>query len=67
MKILMDLGTCKVAMIIFKWGGLLSKVCVTESQVEAYKYLLGIGESEEKMLLFIDEETLNDIKKGAIK
>lgn len=50
-------------MIFSKRGGLLSKVCVTESQVEAYKYLLKIGESEEKMLLFINEETLNAIKK----
>ncbi len=45
----------------------LGEINVKQSQVEAYKTLIQLGESEEKMLLFIDNETLNAIKEVAYK
>ncbi len=37
-------------------------VIVNQSQVEAYKRLIKMGVTEENILGFIDEETLNEIK-----
>lgn len=45
----------------------LSEIIVKQSQVEAYKTLIQLRESEEKMLMFIDNETLDAIKEVAIK
>lgn len=45
----------------------LSEIVVKHSQVEAYRTLIELGESEEKMLMFIDRETLNAIKEVALK
>ncbi len=54
-------------MIISNGVVCLSKIVVKQSQVEAYKTLIELGETEEKMLMFIDRETLNAIKKVALK